>query len=64
MQGYITGADDHIIPGMPCLVVNSKGDLIAHGLAVTTASEMQFLKKDAVKVRDGALKHKNDCSWD
>ena len=58
MQGYISGADDHIIPGMPCLVVNSKGDLIAHGLAVTTSSEMQYLKKGvAVKVRDGALKN-------
>ena len=59
MQGYITGADDHIIPGLPCLVINSKGDLIAHGLAVTTSSEMQYLKKGvAVKVRDGALKNK------
>ena len=58
MQGYILGADPHIIPGQPCLVVDAKGDLIAHGLAITTAREMAYLTKGlAVRVRDGALKN-------
>ena len=57
MQGYVLGADSHIIPGQPCLVVNSKGSLVAHGIALTTSREMEVLKKGvAVKVRDGALK--------
>lgn len=57
MHGYISGADEHIIPGLPCLVVDSKGNLVAHGIALTNSIEMQSMKKGiAVKVRDGALK--------
>lgn len=57
MQGYVLGADPHLIPGQPCLVVDSKGELIAHGIPITTAREMAFLTKGiAVRVRDGALK--------
>jgi len=57
MQGYVLGADPHLIPGQPCLVVDSKGGLVAHGIAITTAREMAYLKKGlAVRIRDGALK--------
>ena len=54
MHGYISGADSHIIPGQPCLVVDSKGTLVAHGTPLTNHLEMQFLRKGiAVKVRMG-----------
>ena len=57
MQGYVLGADPHLIPGQPCLVVDSNGNLVAHGTAITTAREMAYLTKGlAVRVRDGALK--------
>jgi archaeosine-15-forming tRNA-guanine transglycosylase len=57
MHGYVLGADPHLIPGQPCLVVDGNGGLVAHGTAVTTALEMAHLKKGiAVRVRDGALK--------
>jgi len=57
MQGYVLGADSHLTPGQPCLVVDGNGGLIAHGTAVTTAREMAHLKKGiAVRVRDGALR--------
>ena len=60
MHGYITGADSHLIPGQPCLVVNSKGELVAHGTPLTTHLEMAFLRKGiAVKVREGAMKNPN-----
>ena len=49
------------IPGQPCLVVDSNGGLVAHGIPMTTAREMAFLTKGiAVRVRDGALKNKNN----
>jgi archaeosine-15-forming tRNA-guanine transglycosylase len=57
MQGYVLGADPHLTPGQPCLVVDGNGGLIAHGTAVATAREMAHLKKGiAVRVRDGALR--------
>ena len=57
MQGYVLGADPHLTPGQPCLVVDGNGGLVAHGTAVTTAREMTHLKKGvAVRVRDGALR--------
>ena len=61
MQGYVLGADPHLIPGQPCLVVDSNGELVAHGIPMTTAREMAFLTKGiAVRVRDGALKNKKN----
>jgi len=57
MQGYVLGADPHLIPGQPCLVVDGDGGLIAHGTAMATAREMTHLKKGiAVRVREGALR--------
>ena len=57
MQGYVLGADPHLTPGQPCLVVDGNGGLIAHGTAMATAWEMAHFKKGiAVRVRDGALR--------
>ena len=57
MQGYVLGADPHLTPGQPCLVVDGNGGLVAHGTAMATAREMAHLKKGvAVRVRDGALR--------
>ena len=57
MHGYILGADPHLIPGQPCLVVDDEGALVAHGTAVTTSNEMSHLLKGvAVRVREGALR--------
>ena len=57
MHGYILGADPHLIPGQPCLVVDDQGALVAHGTAVTTPREMARLSKGvAVRVREGALR--------
>ena len=54
MHGYILGADSHLIPGQPCLVVDSGGRLIAHGTPITTHFEMASLRKGvAVRVREG-----------
>ena len=61
MQGYVLGADPHLIPGQPCLVVDSKGGLVAHGIPITSARDMVFMTKGiAVRVRDGALKNKKN----
>jgi len=57
MHGYVLGADPHLTPGQPCLVVDGNGALVAHGIALSTAREMTHLKKGvAVRVRDGALR--------
>jgi uncharacterized protein with predicted RNA binding PUA domain len=61
MQGYVLGADPHLIPGQPCLVVDSNGELVAHGIPLTSARDMAFMTKGiAVRVRDGALKKKEN----
>ena len=57
MHGYISGADSHLIPGQPCIVIDSTGKLVAHGIPLTTHIEMSYLRKGvAVKVREGAIK--------
>jgi len=57
MHGYISGADSHLTPGQPCIVIDSTGALVAHGTPITTHLEMSFLRKGvAVKVREGAMK--------
>ena len=57
MHGYISGADSHLIPGQPCIVIDSAGTLVAHGTPITTHLEMSYLRKGvAVKVREGAMK--------
>ncbi|MBL17204.1 MAG: hypothetical protein CL767_08460 [Chloroflexi bacterium] len=57
IHGFVSGADPHLIPGQPCLVVDSHGGLVAHGTPLATPFEMAFLRKGiAVKVRDGAMR--------
>ncbi len=57
MHGYITGADSHLTPGQPCIVIDSTGALVAHGTPITTHIEMSYLRKGvAVKVREGSMK--------
>jgi archaeosine-15-forming tRNA-guanine transglycosylase len=57
MHGYISGADSHLTPGQPCIVVDSNGALVAHGTPITTHLEMLSLRKGvAVKVKEGAMK--------
>ena len=57
MHGYISGADSHLTPGQPCIVIDSTGALVAHGTPITTHLEMSYLRKGvAVKVREGAMK--------
>ena len=56
IHGFVLGADPHLIVGQPCLVVSTKGELVAHGVANATADDMAFFDKGiAVKVRDGVL---------
>ena len=56
MHGYILGADSHLIPGQQCVVISSSGELIAHGIAITTSPEMSHMKRGiAVKVKQGIL---------
>jgi archaeosine-15-forming tRNA-guanine transglycosylase len=46
-----------LIPGQPCLIVSSSGDLIAHGTPIATSKEMELFQKGiAIKVREGVLK--------
>jgi len=57
IHGFVLGADSHLIVGQPCLVVDSEGNLVAHGIANATDDDMSFFTKGiAVKVRDGAMK--------
>ena len=43
------------------LFVDSNGELVAHGIPLTSARDMAFMTKGiAVRVRDGALKNKKN----
>jgi len=53
-HGFITAVDAWLRPGVSCLIVNSKGELIAHGISKAAPKEMAELKKGiAVRTRDG-----------
>ena len=53
-HGFITAVDAWLRPGASCLIVNSKGELIAHGISKAAPKEMAELKKGiAVRTRDG-----------
>ncbi len=57
MHGYVLGADSHLTPGQPCIIVSEEGILVAHGVPICTSREMAYFKKGiAIKVRDGCLK--------
>lgn len=54
IHGFIEQVDDEIIPGLACLIVDSDGDLVAHGISKCTSNEiMQFNKGIAIRTRGG-----------
>ncbi len=53
-HGFTIACDPWLRPGEACLICNSKGELIGHGISQCTSSELTVLKKGvAVKTRDG-----------
>ena len=54
IHGFIEQVEDGIIPGLACLIVDSDGDLVAHGISKCTSNEiMQFNKGIAIRTRGG-----------
>ena len=54
MHGFILSVREILRPGMPCLIINNKEDLIAFGISCCTNSEAMELKKGvAVKIKSG-----------
>jgi 7-cyano-7-deazaguanine tRNA-ribosyltransferase len=54
MHGFIVATEGFPQSGMPCLVVNEAGELLAHGMARGDAGDMAgFRKGIAVRVKDG-----------
>lgn len=55
-HGFVLAVDAWIQPSQTCLIVNTKGDLLGHGLSNGTADEFGGFKKGiAVKTRGGIL---------
>ena len=53
-HGFVLACDPWLAPGEACLVTDQSGQLLGHGLAQCTASEMATLQKGiAVKTRGG-----------
>ena len=51
---FIVAADKWIIPGLPCIIVDASGNLLAHGISNTTSDEIGKMKKGvAIKVKSG-----------
>ena len=56
IHGFIEGTRNDVRLGLPTLVVDSSGALVAHGVPTSTAEEMQrFSKGIAVRVRGGVV---------
>ena len=54
MHGFILSVSEKLRPGMPCLIINDKEELIAFGISCCTNSEADELKKGvAVKIKSG-----------
>ncbi len=54
MHGFILSVSEKLRPGMPCLIINDKEELIAFGISCCTNSEANELKKGvAVKIKSG-----------
>nr|MBC8518214.1 hypothetical protein [Euryarchaeota archaeon] len=54
MHGFILGHQGLLRTGMPCLIVNQSGELVAHGIAQCGERELlSFGKGIAVKTRGG-----------
>ena len=53
-HGFTIASDPWLRPGEPCLICNQSGQLIGHGVSVSTADDLSVMKKGvAVKTRDG-----------
>ena len=54
MHGFINSVNGKLKPGMPCLIIDTENNLIAHGISNCTNSEAIELKKGiAVKIKSG-----------
>ena len=54
IHGFIEDVDENIAPGLACLIHDSSGNLIAHGISRCLPSEIRsFSKGIAVRVRGG-----------
>jgi 7-cyano-7-deazaguanine tRNA-ribosyltransferase len=61
IHGFIEGVDDNIAPGLPCLIVDSNGDLVAHGVSRCTSNEiLKFTKGIAIRTRGGIKIHDSE----
>ena len=53
-HGFVTACDPWLRPNEACLIVNSKGELLGHGVSQCTSEEIStFQKGVAIKTRDG-----------
>ena len=53
-HGFVTACDPWLRPNETCLIVNSKGQLLGHGISQCTPKDIStFQKGVAVKTRDG-----------
>ena len=51
---FIIAADYWITPGLPCLIVDESGKLLAHGISQTTTDDIGKMRKGvAIKVKGG-----------
>ena len=54
MHGFINSVNGKLKPGMPCLIIDTENNLIAHGISNCTNLEAIELKKGiAVKIKSG-----------
>ena len=53
-HGFTTASDPWLRPGEPCLICNQSGQLIGHGVSLSTADDLLCMRKGvAIKTRDG-----------
>ena len=61
IHGFIDEVDDNIAPGLACLIVDSNGDLVAHGVSRCTSNEiLKFTKGIAIRTRGGIKNHESE----
>ena len=54
IHGFIERVDDDVVPGLACLIIDSNGELVAHGVSRCTSNEIQkFGKGVAIRTRGG-----------
>jgi len=53
-HGFVLACDPWVRPGEACLICNQAGDLLGHGVSVSTVEDLASMKKGvAIKTRDG-----------